>query len=68
MQAGYDRQLFEYIKQEMVKYVNHVIIKSTKVLMPRPLTGNVYIAIIKAVRVMSIFDLKGGMSGGACIT
>ena len=28
-----------------------------------PLTGSVYIAIIKAVRVLSIFDLKGGTSG-----
>ena len=30
-----------------------------------PLTGSIYTAIIKAVRDMLIFDLKGGMSGSA---
>ena len=30
-----------------------------------PLTGSVYTAITKAVQVMSIFDLKSGMSGSA---
>ena len=30
-----------------------------------PLTGSVYTAMIKAVRVLSIFDLKGGTSGSA---
>ena len=30
-----------------------------------PLTGSAYTAIIKAVWVLSIFDLKGGMSGSA---
>ena len=30
-----------------------------------PLAGSVYTAIIKVVRVLSIFDLKGGMSGSA---
>ena len=29
------------------------------------LTGSIYTAMFKAVRVMSIFDLKGGMSGSA---
>ena len=29
------------------------------------LTGSIYTAMFKAVRVMSIFDLKGGTSGSA---
>ena len=30
-----------------------------------PLTGSVYTAMFKAVRVLLIFNLKGGMSGSA---
>ena len=30
-----------------------------------PLTGSIYTAMFNAVRVLSIFDLKGGMSGSA---
>ena len=30
-----------------------------------PLTGSVYTVMLKAVRVLSIFDLKGGTSGSA---